>query len=172
MKLFIAVNLPREIKDYLFDFQKEFRSLGKFNFVPKKNYHVTLKFLGEIKEDKLDYIKQKLSNVNFKSFSTSLYKLGYFDYRVLWISSNPKEDVLELAKKVDEQLIEYPNDHEFNNHITIARIKSLKDKEEFEKRLNIEVKKLKFRVTSFELMRSKSSKDGSRYTILETYSLQ
>ena len=172
MKLFISVNLPKEVKDYLWELKEEFRGLGNFRFEPKRNYHITLKFLGEIEEGRLDYIRQRLSGVNFYSFRTSLRGLGNFNYRVLWADSEPKDNILQLARKVDEHLIEYPNDFAFSDHITLARIKSLKNKKELEKRLKIHVEHIEFKISSFELMKSESSKDGSRYTVLETYSLE
>lgn len=172
MRLFIAVNLPKEVKDYLWQLKEEYHGLGKIKFTPKKDYHITLKFLGEVKEDRLEEIKQRLSNVHLNSFTASLYELGHFNYGVLWVSSDPKEKIIELARKVDEQLLEYPNDYPPNPHITLARIKSLKNKKEFEKKLGIEVKKMEFRVASFELMKSELSKDGSKYSIMETYSLE
>ena len=165
MKLFISVNLPKEVKDYLWELKEEFRGLGNFRFEPKRNYHITLKFLGEIEEGRLDYIRQRLSGVNFYSFRTSLRGLGNFD-------SEPKDNMLQLARKVDEHLIEYPNDFQFSDHITLARIKSLKNKKELEKRLKIHVEHIEFKISSFELMKSESSKDGPRYTVLETYSLE
>ena len=91
MRLFIAINLPKEVKDYLWELKEEFRELGKFNLTAKSKYHITLKFLGEIKEDKLVEIKEKLSEIKFSSFETSLNKLGCFNDRILWINLIPEE---------------------------------------------------------------------------------
>src|SRR3989344_2510990 len=85
MRLFIAITIPKEVKDYLWELKDEFKVLGKFNFVPKKNYHITLKFLGEIKEEKIDHIKQRLSEIKFNSFKTSLESLGHFNYGLIHI---------------------------------------------------------------------------------------
>lgn len=172
MRLFIAINIPKEVKDYLWKLKEEFRGIGKFNFVPKKNYHLTLKFLGEVDKDKLCSIKQKLSEINFNSFETSLYKIGDFNQKVLYVNLNPREKLIELAKKIDEQLIEYPNDFRFNDHITLARIKSLKDEKRFGQLSKIDINHLGLRIISFELMKSELSKDGSKYSILESYPLR
>ena len=169
MRLFIAINLPKQVKDYLFELKDEFRGLGKFNFTAKSKYHITMKFFGEIKEDKLEEIKERLSSVKFSSFETSLDELGHFNSRVLWVNIKPNEKVLSLARKIDEQEIEFPNIHDFSFHITLARIKSIKDKKMFEEKLKAEVKKLKFGINSFELMKSILSKDGAKYEILEAY---
>src|SRR3989344_4997154 len=130
MRIFIAVNLPKEVKDYLFDLEKEFKSLGKINFVSKKKLHITLKFLGEIKEDKLAEVKEKLRSIKLKSFEVLLNNLGVFPHvesiKVLFISLTPKDKLHELFNKVDEALIEFPNDYTFLDHITLGRIKTMK----------------------------------------------
>jgi len=173
MRLFIAINLSKEVKDYLFDLQKEFRKFGKFNFVAKKNLHLTLKFFGET--NKLDLIKEKLNKINSKSFEVSLSSIGIFpdedSIRVLWVDLNPKDKILELAKTIDQELIEFPNDYSFSYHITLARVKLIKNKKEFINKLRIKTKSIKFKVNSFELMKSELSKDGPKYTSLETYFL-
>lgn len=176
MRLFIAINLPKEVKDYLFDLEEEFRDFGKFNFVAKKNLHLTLKFLGNINENQLKEIKERLKKIKSKSFEVSLNKLGIYPneefIRILWIDLNPKDKILELANNIDYELIQFPNDHPFSDHITIARVKFMKDKEKFIKKLKLKVKQLSFKANSFELMKSDLSKDGSQYTVLEAYSLE
>ena len=176
MRLFIAINLPKDVKDYLFDLQKEFREFGKFNFVAKKNLHLSLKFMGNIEESKLKGINDKLSKIKSKSFEVSLNSLGVFPdkdlIKVLWIDLTPKNKILELAKTIDQELIEFPNDYSFSEHITIARIKLIKDKNDFLKKLNVKIKPIKLKISSFELMKSELSKDGPKYTSLEIYFLE
>ena len=172
MRIFIAINLPKEIKDYLWELKEEFRGLGKINFTAKSRYHITLKFLGEVKEGILEEIKEKLSKVKFNSFETSLNELGHFNHNVLWINVKPNEEVLSLSKRIDEMVIEFPNPHDFSYHITLGKIKSLKNKKKFEEKLKMDIKKLKFKVNSFELMKSTLSKDGAKYESLEIYNLQ
>jgi|SRR3989344_51529 len=169
MRLFIAINLPKEVKDYLWELKEEFRELGKFNLTAKSKYHITLKFLGEIKEDKLVEIKEKLSEIKFSSFETSLNKLGCFNDRILWINLIPEEGVLKLAKLIDQEFME--KEQRFSAHITLARIKSIKNKNKFIEKLETKVKPIKFKISSFELMKSILSKDGAKYETLETYSL-
>ena len=170
MRLFIAINLPKEVKDYLWELKEEFRNIGKFNFIAKSQLHITLKFLGNIKGDKLEDIKQKLSKIKFNSFEDSLKELGCFNNRVLWINLNKKDNVLNLAKLIDQEFME--TEQRFSDHITLARIKNIKKKNEFMKKLETKITPINFKINSFELMESKLSKDGPKYTVLETYSLK
>ena len=176
MRLFIAINLSKEIKDYLSDLQREFKDYGKINFIHKKNLHLTLKFLGNVNDNKLKEIKEKLNKVKSKSFEISLNSIGIFPdkelIRILWIDLSPKSKVIELAQKIDQELIHFPNDHPFSDHITLGRVKIIKNKEEFLKKLSLKLKQLTFKIASFELMKSDLSKEGPEYTVLESYKLE
>ena len=55
MRTFIALDLPEEIKEYLFSLQKNFLKDLKVKWVAKKHLHLTLKFLGET----TDFITEK-----------------------------------------------------------------------------------------------------------------
>ena len=67
MRVFVSVSLPTEVKDELYKVQKLISpSLAKIKWVPKKNIHLTLKFLGEV--DNIDDIRKKFSKVEFNSF--------------------------------------------------------------------------------------------------------
>lgn len=170
MRLFIAIKLPKEVKDYLWELKEEFRNIGKFNFISKKNYHITLKFLGNTKEEKLEEIKEKLAKIEFNSFEDSLKELGCFNNKVIWVNLNKKDNVLKLAKIIDQEFME--KEQRFSDHITLTRIKDIKKKNEFIKKLKTKIKPIKFKINSFELIKSDLSKDGPKYTVLETYSLK
>ena len=60
MRLFIGIFLPKEILDYLYELQNKLKKelLGKINWANKSKIHLTLKFLGEINEDKVNEIKE------------------------------------------------------------------------------------------------------------------
>ena len=59
MRLFIAVDLPEEVKNELGRVPKQ-SGLGKITYVKPENIHLTLKFLGEVDEGNVEKIKQKL----------------------------------------------------------------------------------------------------------------
>src|SRR3989344_4638038 len=107
MRCFFAIQLNDEVKDYLYNLMNQLKKdLKKHNlkirFVPKKNLHITLMFLGEIKEGKLEEIKKIVREIKFNSFKFNIYKLGVFPneetVRVLYIGIKPEVDVLKLQK--------------------------------------------------------------------------
>jgi 2'-5' RNA ligase len=170
MRSFIAVEIPEEISDYLKELQKEIDEKATF----PKHFHLTLKFLGEVKEKEAEQIKEDLKNIKFKPFELSLNKLGFFPddkkIRVVWIGFKDNRDLIDLQNQVHKQTIDYKQDHPFSPHLTLARIKFVKDREEFLKKLrSLEIKEMKFNVDRFKLIKSELTPEGPVYEILEEF---
>jgi RNA 2',3'-cyclic 3'-phosphodiesterase len=176
MRLFISIDLPKEIKDYLFNLQKEVRE-AKINWVSKKNLHLTLKFLGEVDEDKIPEIIKAIKEINYPSFEVSLTNLGFFPSKekpkVIWVGLDPEDKVIDLQQKVDEALLTVvPTEQQFQAHLTLGRIKLIRREKDFQKSLeNISIENKKFKITSFKLMKSELRRSGADYGELENVDL-
>jgi RNA 2',3'-cyclic 3'-phosphodiesterase len=172
MRLFIAVDLPREVKDELLAAQKLLPQ-AKLSFAG--NFHLTLKFLGEVSPGKSDSVRNCLRNVRFKPFSASLSRIGVFPdenyMRAIWIGLEPETQLIELQKLVDDALDkEFPKEKGFKPHLTLARVKSIDDKKCFIEKLKlVKVKAVSFPVSSFSLKRSTLSPKGAIYDDVELY---
>lgn len=174
MRLFVAVEMPPEVKDYLFELQKRVKCKeAKVVFVAKKNLHLTLSFLGEIKDDEIGNVVCALKNIGVEKFFASLDGAGVFGGRVVWAGLSPEDKVLELANRVDECIIKWSSSRqEFRSHITLGRIKCLKEKKKFLERVGgLEVEKKKFLVDCFGLYKSVLTKDGPKYSLVEKFGL-
>ena len=177
MRVFIGFFPSKEVKDHLYEVQKLFKgNLAKINFVSKKNLHVTYKFLGVVSEEKLDEIKNVLENLKFESLKIKLNGLGVFPYKdklkVLWVGLEPEKKIIGLQKKVDSEFLGlgFSEDQKFSAHLTLGRIKLVKKKKEFVKRLEeIKVENLSFNMDEICLVQSILSKDGPKYKVLERY---
>lgn len=173
MRLFTAINLPEHIKSYLFKLEEEIRSWGiaKISFVHKKNLHLTLKFFGDA--ENVNEIKEKLKNVKFKEFNLVLDKIGVFPsesyIRVVWAGLKDGEELIKLSNKIDEETINKES-HEFTGHLTLGRVKFVKDKKSFVEKLSkLKIENLEFTVNEFILFQSILTKDGPEYKIIEKY---
>lgn len=175
MRLFLAIDLPKEMKEYLFELEKKFKEV-KVTWVAKKNLHITLKFLGEVEEKKLENLK-KLISIKQKPLLLHLSQIDFFPNikspRVIWGAIEPKEEVIRLQQHLDEQLLHlFPGEQKFEAHITLGRIKSIRRKEDFYnsiKRIKLEQKN--FQIDSFQIMRSELKKNGPTYKIIENIAL-
>ena len=172
MRAFIAIETPKELKDFFLDLQKKIDKEAKITFT--KDFHLTLKFLGEIDEGKLKEVKEELKEIKFKPFKLKTSKLGVFPtesyIRVIWIGLE-SDKIIELQQAVDEKLRGlFPQDKRFHPHITLGRVKFVKDKDKFvENYKSIEFEKKEFEVKNFKLKKSTLTPEGPVYEDLEVY---
>ena len=77
MRAFIAVEMDKGIKDYLYGLQlkliKELKD-NKISWVAKRNLHLTMKFLGGVDDEKIEEVKKRLEKIDFEAFEVHLYK--------------------------------------------------------------------------------------------------
>lgn len=174
IRAFIAVDFPDEVVKEIARVQE---LVGKKKFTGKmtelENLHLTLKFLGEIDEEKVEEIKEKLKQIKFKEMELKLGETGIFTPgkpRIVWIKIEGKE-IWELQKKIDSALENlFSKEERFMSHLTIARVKYVKDKKEFESHVkNINVKKIKFKVNKFKLLSSELKPLGPSYKLIEEF---
>ncbi len=173
MRAFIAVEIPEEHRERIKEIQKQFSGLGNMNIV--KEYHCTLKFLGEITDKEAEQVKEKLRKIEMKKFEASLEGLGAFPdesyIRVIWVGI--KGRLSELQSKIDSQLQEmFPKDTRFKAHLTLARVKSIKDKNTVKEKLHMKIEPMKFDVEEFKLIKSTLIPEGPVYETLEVYTLE
>jgi 2'-5' RNA ligase len=169
------LDLPREAINCIKDIQK---LIGKQNlftgkFTEPENLHLTLKFLGEIDEDKIVEVKKRLGEITFNGFEAELGEVGVFSkkfIKIIWIKL---EGCSRLQKQVDKALDGlFDPEFRFMSHITIARVKRVFDRKGLVEYLkNIKVKKVRFKVDSFFLKKSELAPEGPVYEDLEEYIL-
>ena len=172
MRAFISINIPEEIR-------KEIKKIQDFlpEFFGKRtelqNLHLTLKFLGEVEEKDAEEVKEKLREIKIEKFATEIDEIGVFSgdfIRIVWLHM---KDCDNLQKQIDNALKNlFKSEKRFMSHLTIARIKGIKDKKRFLQDLKkIKIEKIKFKVDKFYLMKSELTAEGPRYSVLEEYNL-
>lgn len=172
MRIFIAIEIPDEIKKEIIEIQKHLPAF-KRKLTEEENLHLTLKFLGEIEENKIEEVKKRLREIKFKSFEAEIDKIGFFDKRdrgIIWLNLTNCEN---LQKEIDQKLKGlFEVEKRFMSHLTIARTKLIKNKKEFLEELKkIKIQKNNFFVKEFKLIESKLSEKGSEYSVIEDYKL-
>lgn len=177
-RCFIALDLPidavREIESIQAKLKKKVLFNGKFT--ERDNLHLTLKFLGEISEEKIEEVRKRLLEISLsREIFADLGEVGVFNkkfVRIIWIKLNGK-GILDLQKKIDEKLSDLvEKEDRFMSHITIARVKSVGAKKELFKYLeSIKSKNMKFKIDSFSFKKSELFESGPIYENLEEYSL-
>ena len=140
---------------------------GKMKFVELENIHVTIKFLGDIElstaEEIYDII-QKNDSIPENGFNTSIARLGVFGGnrpRVLWCGIDDEAKIIRSSQKaIDREIfnrLHIPKEkRKFSGHVTIARIRYLKNKNHFYDVIN-ENKETVFGTQHFEKIKLKKS---------------
>lgn len=173
MRLFIAIQLPKEVQDYLAELQQKFSDVGKITFA--KESHLTLKFIGETSTAVAKQVEDKLLQAKFYKFKITLSKIGVFPNenlaRVIWVGIEPEKAVKDLQQQIDTILKPlFPAEKEFKPHLTLGRIKFIQNKKLLvDKTKNTNVKQIEFEVQSFALIKSPLEKAGPEYSILKEY---
>jgi 2'-5' RNA ligase len=132
--------LPSETRERLRSLQNKLikECPGKVAWVKVDNIHLTLKFLGEIGEDSVKQIMATLKDVasRYQPFDLTVTGLDCFpgieNPRVVWAGiACSGEELHTLQKDVDESLVKHSfikDKRKFNAHLTLGRIKYLKEK--------------------------------------------
>ena len=177
VRCFIAITFSEEVDNEIVKAQrlidKHWNITGKMT--EEENLHLTLKFLGEIDSEKLERVKERLREIKFEGFEVHLGELGCFSYRgnprIVWNKVCGKE-LFELQKKIDLVLDKegYKLEERFMAHLTLARVKYVKDKIGFKEYVkDMKIPKLKFKVDRFFLFRSELKSHGPEYSVIESY---
>ena len=155
MRLFIAtpVNLP------IYGVIKQ--SLDKYiegKWVEGWNLHITHKFIGE------DDPKKYEVKLNIPSENIKIKGIGLFNDKILYL----KAEVNDTINKQVNEKFNLKNDKPFRAHVTLCRIKNIKDNKFFEELKNF--KHISFEVPfNVYLFKSTLTKKGPVYEKIHKY---
>ncbi len=182
-RIFIAINLPENIKQKLNLYQERLEEIPA-KWTKKENLHITLVFLGNVAEAEIPEICKIVERVVQKNspffliLKSILYGPPKKPPRMVWVKGEESLELGQLQKDLEKALIEQTSFQKENKgyapHITLARIKQWQFKQMDQEALpevNEEIS-LSFPVNSIEIMESKLRPQGPEYFILESIPLK
>ena len=189
MRIFIALNLPEELRDYVLKGQETLAAADfSVKWVERKNLHLTLEFLGEIEAFRLPRVEKAVSQAakEEKPFSLFLQGAGVFPNlkrpRVLW--GDIKGEVINLKnlqRKIHLNLMEEGLDlekREFAPHLTIGRVRHPKPLPHSESQKLQQLLADTFtepspfwQVNKVDIMQSILRREGPEYIVQQTFFL-
>ena len=175
-RLFTGLEIPAEIGQVL-SFLRG--GLPGARWIDPENYHVTLRFIGDVDLASANEIAFMLARVNRKSFELRLDGLSAFGGRkprALVASVRPSPALLELQAE-HERLMKRvglePEGRKFTPHITLARLRDSSSRQVADYLAAHGLfRSMQFRVDHFSLFSSRASSGGGPYVIEETFPLQ
>ncbi len=176
MRLFMCVWIPDELKEKIKNFQQKMINLPmKAKFVETDNLHFTITFLGEINENELSDLKNKLDDSvkDIDKFNVKIEELKVIpskNYaRVIGLKVKDGEKIANLIESVTSLI---GGKYYLEQKITLCRIKNVLDKKELQKFIetNEDVKIGEFQVDAVSIAESKLTRSGPIYkTIYDSH---
>jgi len=182
-RLFLAINLPSEIKSQLADLVLKLQKLNKnkpIKWVEQDNFHLTLHFLGDVPEEKISEINQYLEPI-INSFSILNFSLSnsisafpdLYNPKVIFLDMIELNDgqTIKLQKEIGEALAKLGfkiDTRPFFLHLTLGRIKF---------KINFQIPNFRFPISNFQiqsidLMESNLTPSGPIYNLVKAYKLK
>lgn len=183
IRAFIGIELGNDAKEQIAlqvtRLQKEFLRL---TWVQQENYHLTLKFLGDIEERSIEVLKKSLQKTarDLKPITITLHGLGAFpkaqNPRVLWIGVREGASSLKrLHRSMEEGLRElgFPKDKKpYHPHLTLARCRKSIPAGLTEGILSFSMDEITFKADHITLFKSRLTPRGPHYTKLQSIGLE
>jgi len=178
---FIAIDV--DVLPKLVELENEIKKTGaNIKLVEPENIHITLKFLGDTEEAQINEIEEimKKSIKEIDPFKIKFKNVGVFPneryIKVIWIGIKNGEQIQIIAEKINKVIskLGFERDkRKFSPHLTIARVKSAKNKEKIlqliQKYRDLEFADIK--IESIKLKKSELTAKGPIYTTLKEVSL-
>jgi len=127
IRLFVGLELPAEMRTWLSLLRG---GVPGARWVDPENYHVTVRFIGEVDEGRFDDIASALSRIRASTFDLTLEGVSTFGKEsmphTLWVGVRRNGTLQALHAKVDRALVNIgfdPEGRKYSPHVTIARLK-------------------------------------------------
>ncbi|MCP4326959.1 MAG: RNA 2',3'-cyclic phosphodiesterase [Alphaproteobacteria bacterium] len=176
IRLFVGLDLPADVRQRLTALNG---GIPGARWITPVNYHLTIRFIGEVDEARAEEIDDALATVRASEFDLRLDGVGVFGHgrkiHTLWAGTESEAPLSTLHDKVDRALIRIgvaPDRRKFMPHITLARLKSAHTSRVEEYRAAHALFATEpFAVDHFVLFSSLLSKSGAIYRGEATYPL-
>ena len=126
-RLFVGVPLPEDVRLRL---DGLCGGVPGARWIPDENFHITLRFIGEVPGDMAEEVGYALAHVRPKRFDIELSGVGHFssgnEVRVLWAGVRKCAELMALRERVDNTLrrLGLPDEQRrFTPHVTLAKLR-------------------------------------------------
>lgn len=172
LRLFVGIGLPPALKLRLSTLCV---GVPEARWVDPGNFHVTLRFIGEVDEGLASDIDAALLRLSSPRFRLALAGVGQFGTRMLWVGVEKSESLMQLHGKVENALQRIglpPETRRFTPHVSLARLRQpLGSKVQDFIAANALFRAEPFEVTEFNLVASYLTKSGAIYEDQAEYPL-
>lgn len=173
IRLFTALEIPDAVAEKLARLQQ---GLEGARWIERPDFHITLRFMGDVPETVADDIDEALSDIPVEPFEAELEGVGEFGAKkphTLWAGVRMSEPLRVLQGRHESAMRRAglkPETRNYTPHVTIARLSRVSTDEVYR---FIEANNLfaspRFTVESFTLFSAKASTGGGPYVVEKRY---
>lgn len=174
-RLFTALEIPAGIA---FSLSLLRGGLHGARWIDPENYHITLRFIGDIDEPTADRVAERLAQVKRPAFDLQLDGLGAFGSRkphALYAGAKSVPALTDLQheqERIFQRIGLEPERRKFTPHVTLARLKGAGPADVADYlALRAGFRTAPFPVGRFVLLSSRASRGGGPYVMEEAYPL-
>ena len=138
MRCFVAIELPKEVRDGLAGLQERLHSLGRaVRWTRVEQIHLTLKFLGEVPDEKVPAVCDAATAVAARYGPLDLEVAGTGCFppsgpaRIVWAGiANPPPALIDCQQACEQAYAELgfkPEKRKYHPHLTVGRVRDTRD---------------------------------------------
>jgi 2'-5' RNA ligase len=181
IRLFVALIIPVNVKKEIFrNCFTAIHNPSDYRWEADEKIHLTLKFIGEVKEELLSSIVDELEFIkNYSAFSCTISKFGFFfrdnQAKILWCNIEQNDSINTLAEELNKRLQKFGVEAEkrkFKGHLTLLRIKNKVSEDFIRKFLDYKFVPIEFNTNEVALIQSILKPAISEYKVLKIYELK
>jgi len=185
MRLFVALNLTKKERQRIHRAARTLREEDlPVKWVDPDDYHITLKFLGEVEEERVELVEKALEKVAESTMQMDLEISGFGAFptirrpRVLWVGVQPSPALRCLKQDVEWALSDHGFEREtraFHPHVTLGRAEeddgagAFRGLDDLAAGIDYTGEITMYRI---DLMQSKRLRSGAKYSIHSRYTLK
>lgn len=182
-RIFIAINLPENIKKRLFGYRNKHEYLP-VRWTKKNSLHLTLVFIGYVSDEEMLEICRATREVAARTepftinFKQIILGPPNKTPRLIWAEGEASKELSDLKNRLEQAFLGVDSGFGgrgsglFNPHITLARIKMGQWQQAQISRADVEEKfDARVGVDAIDVMESDLKRDGAEYIILESCAL-
>jgi 2'-5' RNA ligase len=175
-RLFIGLEVPEDIA---FELNLLQGGVWGARWIEPQDYHITLRFIGDIDEGLAREIRMSLDSIESRPFAIRLKGVGAFggnDPHTIYTAVAETGEIRRLQSSLErhcQMLGLAPEGRKFTPHVTLARLKSpnLANVQEYLARQSLFMSRT-FEVNRFVLFSSRPSRGGGPYGVVDSYELR
>ena len=183
MRMFIAIELTDKLREGCEGLIRVLEATGaELNAVSVESLHITVKFLGDVREDDVKELKDAMSSCasHAKPFRLGFSVLGYFGSvrfpRTIWVGISDGQAALTALMRDAEESTSFirKEERKHSPHLTLARVRGVRNASELVHAIteNRDVKLSELDVKELVLVRSTLTPKGPVYETADSFELK